>query len=81
MAIVFFGVAGVDIALVEIFTVGLCLCLAAPAFFSWADFVRLALASAAVAEATAGFATTRWRVLFRGPVDAAAIGHEGAKTL
>ena len=70
-AIVFFWVARADIALAEVFAVGLCPCLSEPAFFSWAGFPALALASAAGAAETAGLSATRLRVFFRGSAEMA----------
>ena len=49
-AIVFFWVARADIALAEVFAVGLCPCLSEPAFFSWAGFTALAPSGAASAR-------------------------------
>jgi hypothetical protein len=68
---VFFWVAWADVALAEVFVVGLCPCFSEPAFFSWAGFIALALASAAGAAATAVFSTTLLRVFFRGSTEMA----------
>jgi hypothetical protein len=54
-AIVLFRVAWADIALAEVFAVGLCPCLSEPSFFSCAGSTALAFASAAGVAATAGF--------------------------
>jgi hypothetical protein len=54
-------VAWADLALLEVFAVGLCPCLSEPAFFSWAGVTALALVSTAGAAATARFSSTLLR--------------------